>query len=33
MAVAGLKNLSEKLTNLGCGEQTHEPVETLKLLS
>ena len=67
MAVAGLKNLSEKLTNLGCGcaarallplssppspphpldplpftlrrahphrrEQTHEPVENLKLLS
>mmetsp|Transcript_32318 Transcript_32318/g.96239 ORF Transcript_32318/g.96239 Transcript_32318/m.96239 type:complete len:122 (-) Transcript_32318:412-777(-) len=33
MAVAGLKNLSEKLNNLGCGEQTHEPVENLKLLS
>jgi hypothetical protein len=30
--VAGLKDLSAKLTGLGCGEQTHEPCENLGVL-
>ena len=30
--VAGIKELSAKLTGLGCGEQTHEPVENLAML-
>ena len=30
--VAGLKALSTKLQTLGCGEETHEPVENLGLL-
>ena len=27
--VAGLKDLSDKLKGLGCGDETHEPVENL----
>ena len=28
--VAGLRNLSQKLKDMGCGEETHEPVENLQ---
>ena len=31
--VAGLSELSAKLTGLGCGEQTHEPLENLAMLA
>ena len=31
-AVAGLNQLSDKLKGLGCGEETHEPVENLQPL-
>ena len=31
--VAGLSELSAKLTGLGCGEQTHEPCENLAMLA
>ena len=28
--VAGLRDLSDKLKGLGCGEETHEPIENLE---
>ena len=31
--VAGLKDLSAKLKGMGCGDETHEPVENLAILA
>mmetsp|Transcript_12871 Transcript_12871/g.32604 ORF Transcript_12871/g.32604 Transcript_12871/m.32604 type:complete len:125 (-) Transcript_12871:368-742(-) len=31
--LAGLRLLSQKLKDMGCGEETHEPVDNLRLVS
>ncbi|KAG8468187.1 hypothetical protein KFE25_013270 [Diacronema lutheri] len=31
--VAGLRSLSQKLTDMGCGEETHEPLNNLQPVS
>jgi uncharacterized protein YidB (DUF937 family) len=31
--IAGLRELSQKLKDMGCGEETHEPVDNLRAVS